>query len=82
MIDPQRANMWFANKEMQRWIYLNFDQIINNLIVKYFRGKQLKDFVGNNDKTKIVVKLSTVGSGKEQQLCVHTSNICLCQVLL
>lgn len=27
------------------------------------RDKQLKDYLGNNEKTKVVVKLSTVGSG-------------------
>ena len=42
--------------------------------MKYFRGKQLKDFVGNNDKTKIVVKLSTVGSGNNNE-CVNMHGV-------
>ena len=28
------------------------------------RGKQLKDYIGNNDKTKIVIKLAIIGTGK------------------
>ena len=36
------------------------------------RGKQLKDYVGKNDKTKIVIKLAIIGSGEKAQsvLCV------------
>ena len=31
------------------------------------RGKQLKDYVGKNDKTKIVIKLAIIGAGKKEK---------------
>ena len=37
-----------------------------------FRSKQLKDYVGGNDKTKVVVKLSTVGSGDDEQCWINS----------
>ena len=37
-----------------------------------FRSKQLKDYVGANDKTKVVVKLSTVGSGDDEQCWINS----------
>ena len=35
--------------------------------IVFFRGKQLKDYVGKNDKTKIVIKLAIIGAGEAQQ---------------
>lgn len=32
----------------------------------FLRGKQLKDYVGKNDKTKIVIKLAIIGAGEAQ----------------
>ena len=34
--------------------------------VVLIRGKQLKDYVGKNDKTKIVIKLAIIGAGEAQ----------------
>ena len=34
------------------------------LINIFFRGKQLKDYVGKNDKTKVVIKLAIIGAGE------------------
>lgn len=44
VLDPAKATLWFATKEL-------------------LRDKQLKDFLGKNEKTKVVVKLATMGSG-------------------
>ncbi|XP_041354233.1 cilia- and flagella-associated protein 298-A-like [Gigantopelta aegis] len=44
VIEPPKASLWWAGKEM-------------------IRGKKLLDFVGKNDKTKIVVKIQKVGQG-------------------
>ena len=44
VLDPQKAVIWFATKEMKC-------------------DKHLKDYVGSNEKTKVVVKLSTLGAG-------------------
>ena len=42
------------------------------------RGKQLKDYVGKNDKTKIVIKLAIIGAGKKEKtvFCIKTFPIC------
>merc|ERR1712226_302724 len=44
VLDPAKATLWFATKEI-------------------LRDKKLKDYLGKNEKTKVVVKLATVGAG-------------------